>query len=73
MIFNATFKNISAILWRSVLSVENTGVHGENQYTKTKLNTCSNNKKRETKINNNQRVFPQKTVVEQIRAMTTRR
>jgi hypothetical protein len=45
MIFNATFKNISAILWRSVLSVENTGVHGENQYTKTKLNTCSNNKK----------------------------
>ena len=28
--FNATFNNISAILWRSVLLVEETGVHREN-------------------------------------------
>jgi len=30
MVFNATFTNISAISWRSVLSVEETGVPGEN-------------------------------------------
>ena len=30
MVFNATFNNISAILWRSVLFVEETGVPGEN-------------------------------------------
>ena len=29
MVFNATFKNISAISWRSVLLVEETGVPGE--------------------------------------------
>jgi len=29
MVFNATFNNISAILWRSVLLVEETGVPGE--------------------------------------------
>jgi hypothetical protein len=28
--FNATFNNISAILWRSVLLVEETGLSGEN-------------------------------------------
>ena len=28
--FNATFTNISAILWRPVLVVEEAGVHGEN-------------------------------------------
>ena len=28
--FNATFNNISVISWRSVLLVEETGVHGEN-------------------------------------------
>ena len=28
--FNATFNNISAISWRSVLLVEETGVPGEN-------------------------------------------
>jgi hypothetical protein len=28
--FNATFNNISAISWRSVLLVEETGVHEEN-------------------------------------------
>ena len=32
MVFNATFNNISVISWRSVLLVEETGVHGENQY-----------------------------------------
>jgi hypothetical protein len=30
MAFNATFNNISVILWRSVLLVEETGEHGEN-------------------------------------------
>ena len=30
MVFNATFKNISVITWRSVLLVEETGVPGEN-------------------------------------------
>ena len=31
IVFNATFTNISVILWRSVLLVEETGVPGENQ------------------------------------------
>ena len=30
MVFNTTFNNISVISWRSVLSVEETGVPGEN-------------------------------------------
>jgi hypothetical protein len=30
MVFNATFNNISAIPWQSVLLVEETGVPGEN-------------------------------------------
>jgi hypothetical protein len=30
MVFNATFNNISVISWRSILLVEETGVHGEN-------------------------------------------
>ena len=30
MVFNATFNNISAISWRSVLLTEETGVPGEN-------------------------------------------
>jgi hypothetical protein len=30
MVFNTTFNNISAISWRSVLLVEETGVLGEN-------------------------------------------
>jgi hypothetical protein len=30
MVFNATFNNISVILWRSVLLVEETGEPGEN-------------------------------------------
>jgi hypothetical protein len=30
MVFNATFNNMSVILWRSVLVVEETGVLGEN-------------------------------------------
>jgi len=30
MVFNATFNNISAISWWSVLLVEETGVPGEN-------------------------------------------
>ena len=31
MVFNATFNNISAISWWSVLLVKETGVPGENQ------------------------------------------
>jgi hypothetical protein len=31
IVFNATFNNISAISWRSVLLVEETGVSEENQ------------------------------------------
>jgi len=30
MVFNANLNNISVILWRSVLLVEETGGHGEN-------------------------------------------
>jgi hypothetical protein len=30
MVFNATFNNISALSWQSVLLVEETGVPGEN-------------------------------------------
>jgi hypothetical protein len=30
MVFNATFNNISDVLWPSVLLVEETGVTGEN-------------------------------------------
>jgi hypothetical protein len=30
IVFNATFNNISVILWRSVLFVEETGVPAEN-------------------------------------------
>jgi hypothetical protein len=32
MVFNATFNNILAISWRSVLLVEETGVPGENHH-----------------------------------------
>ncbi len=35
MVFNATFNNISVILWRSVLLVEETGVPGENHRSVT--------------------------------------
>jgi len=31
MVFNANYNNISVISWRSVLFVEETGVHGENR------------------------------------------
>jgi hypothetical protein len=30
IVFNATFKNISVILWQTVLLMEETGVHREN-------------------------------------------
>ena len=32
MVFNATFNNISGILWQSVLLVEETGVPGEKHW-----------------------------------------
>jgi len=31
IVFNATFNNISVILWRSVLLMEETGIPAENQ------------------------------------------
>jgi hypothetical protein len=37
MMFNATFNNISAISWWSVLLVEETGVPGENHRSATVL------------------------------------
>ena len=37
IVFNATFNNISAISWRSVLLVEETGVPGKNQRSVTSL------------------------------------
>jgi hypothetical protein len=39
MVLNATFKNISAILWRSVLLAEETGVPRENYRTGFELTT----------------------------------
>ena len=36
MLFNATFNNISVILWLSVLLVEETGIPGENHQNSTK-------------------------------------
>jgi len=41
MVFNATFNNISVILWRSVLLVEETGVHGENHRQTSSHNVVS--------------------------------
>jgi hypothetical protein len=38
MVFNATFNNISVILWRLVLLVEETGVPGENQINVLRYN-----------------------------------
>jgi len=44
MVFNATFNNISVILWRSDLLVEETGVPGENhQSAASQLQTLSHN------------------------------
>jgi hypothetical protein len=38
MVFNATFNNISVISWQSVLMVEETGVPGKKQPTKSLTN-----------------------------------
>ena len=44
MVFNATFNNISAISWRSVLLMEETGVPGENHRpVASHLQTLSHN------------------------------
>jgi hypothetical protein len=43
MVFNATFNNISAISWRSVLLVEETGVPGENRPDASHWQTLSHN------------------------------
>ena len=44
MVFNATFNNISVILWLSVLLVEDTGVPGENhRHVASHCQTLSHN------------------------------
>jgi len=44
MVFNATFNNILAISWQSVLLVEDTGVPGENHWpTASHWQTLSHN------------------------------
>ena len=43
-VFNATFNNMSVILWRSVLLVEETGVPGEIHHHYTQTNTNNINK-----------------------------
>ena len=44
MVLDAVFNNISAIPWRSVLLVEETGVYGENyRLTASHLQTLSHN------------------------------
>jgi hypothetical protein len=40
MVFNATFNNISAILWWSVLLMEETGIPGENHQPVAGHNVC---------------------------------
>ena len=42
MVFNATFNNISAISWRSVLLVEETGVPGKKPPTYRKSVSYAN-------------------------------
>ena len=45
-VFIATFNNISVITWQSVLSVEESGVPGENhRHVKSHCKTLSHNKK----------------------------
>jgi hypothetical protein len=39
MVFNATFKNISVLSWRSVLLLDETGVTGANVVSKEKVFT----------------------------------
>jgi hypothetical protein len=41
MVFNATFNNISVISWRSVLSMEETGVPGEKHWQNLSLHVVS--------------------------------
>jgi len=44
MVFNATLDNISAISWRSVLLMEETGITGENhRHVASHLQTLSHN------------------------------
>jgi hypothetical protein len=57
MVFNATFNNISAISWRSVLLVEETGGLGENtghtrHKTKTNKTTTKNTTQKTKKMSN---------------------
>jgi hypothetical protein len=47
MMFNAIFNNISAILWRSVLLVEETEVPGENQTIDLSYNIVSSTPRHE--------------------------
>ena len=51
MLFNATFNNISAISWQSVLLVEETGVHGENHRQTVSHNAVSSTPRHERYMN----------------------
>ena len=46
MVFNATFNTNTAISWRSVLLVEETGVLGENNPNAANHNKIENNKQK---------------------------
>ena len=47
MVFNATFNNISAISWRSVLLVDESGVSGEKHRQTSSHNVVSNSSRHE--------------------------
>jgi hypothetical protein len=54
IVFNATFKNISVILWQTVLLMEETGVHRENHRpvaSFSKLNVVSSTSRHERDSN----------------------
>jgi hypothetical protein len=46
MVFNATFKNISIISWRSVLLVEEAGIPGEKHLPELVKTTSSHSEKK---------------------------
>jgi len=60
IVFNATFNNISVILWRSILLMEETGVPGENHWPvvshwKTLLHNAISSTTRHERDSNSQR------------------
>jgi len=51
MVFKATFNNISAISWQSVLLVEETGLPGENHWQTLSHNVVSSTPRHEWSSN----------------------